>query len=250
MTTAAAGKPTPPAKSSANIARATLGAALLVLLAGPLHRFEVLGWLPALGLFAMGAVLAGIGAIWCLVQLLRRRGGTITVVAAAVGFAALAVLVSLIVAGGDKPPINDISTDTGNPPAFVAIDASVRGEDVNPIGYNPAFAPQQARAYPEIRPLDLPVPPDQAFELALAACNKDWQIITANRTAGRIEAVERSGWWGYRDDVVIRVTAAPAGARIDVRSKSRVGEGDFGANARRIAAYLDRLAVLMRKAGT
>lgn len=246
MTTDLANRP----KSSTNIARATLAAALLVLIAGPLHRFDVIGWQASLGLFAMAALLAGIGAIWCLVQLLRRRGGTITVVAAAVGFAALAAPVSLIVAAGDKPPINDISTDTGNPPAFVAINASIRGENVSPIGYNPAFAPQQARAYPEIRPLPLPVPRDRAFDLALAAVEEDWQIVAANRSDGRIEAVDTSGWWGFRDDIVIRLTSTPAGTLVDVRSKSRVGESDLGANARRIAAYLDRLATGMRKAGT
>jgi uncharacterized protein (DUF1499 family) len=236
-------------RSAANIARATLAAALLVLIAGPLHRFDLVGWQAALGLFAMAALLAGIGAIWCLVQLLRRRGGTITVVAAAVGFAALAAPVSVIVAAGDKPPINDISTDTANPPAFVAIDATVRGDDVTPIGYNPAFAPQQARAYPEIRSLPLPVPRDRAFDLAMAAVKSDWQIIAANRSEGRIEAVETSNWWGFSDDVVIRLTSTPAGTLVDVRSKSRVGESDLGANARRISAYLDRLATGMRKAG-
>jgi len=234
---------------SANIARATLAAALLVLLAGPLHRYDVLGWQAALGLFVMAALLSGIGAIWCLVQLLRRRGGTVTVVAAAVGFAAVAAALALAVAGSDKPPINDISTDTLDPPVFAAINGDIRGEDVTPIDFNPAFAAQQASAYPDIRPLDLPVPRPQAYDLALAACDKDWQIIAADRAAGRIEAVARVAWWGFRDDVVIRLSATATGTRIDVRSKSRVGEGDLGVNARRIAAYLDRLAVLMRKAG-
>ncbi|WP_353218473.1 DUF1499 domain-containing protein [Sandarakinorhabdus sp.] len=236
-------------RKSSNIARATLAAAVMVPLAGPLHRFDVLGWQAGLGLFAMAALLAGIGAIWCLVLLLRRRGGTITVMAAAVGLAALAAPVTLVLAAGDKPPINDISTDTVSPPEFVAITADLRGDGASPIGYNPAFAPQQARAYPEIRPLDLPVPPDRAFELALAACNENWQIIASDRAAGRIEAVERGMWWGFRDDVVIRLTGTPAGTRVDVRSKSRVGQSDLGANAKRIAAYLDRLAAGMRKAG-
>lgn len=233
----------------ANIARATLVAALLMLAAGPLHRFGVIGWQASLGLFVAAALLAGIGACWCLYQLLRRRGGTVTVIAAAAGFAAVAVPIAVIVNAGDKPPINDISTDTTAPPPFQAIDATLRGPDASPIDYNPAFAPQQARAYPEVRPLDLPVEPGKAFDVALAACEKDWQIILADRAAGRIEAVERSLWWGYRDDIVIRLTATPTGTRVDMRSKSRVGESDLGANARRIAAYLDRVATEMRKAG-
>lgn len=234
----------------ANIARATLAAAVLVGLAGPLVRFDVLGWAAGLGLFVMAALIAGIGALWSLANLLRRRGGTLAVIAAAVGLAALAVPVAVVMNAADKPPINDISTDTENPPAFKAITATMRGDDASPIDYNPSFAPQQARAYPEVRPLDLPVPPGQAFDLAMQACDEGWQIVLADRAAGRIEAVEQSAWWGFRDDVVIRLTATPTGTRVDVRSKSRVGESDLGANARRIAAYLDRLAVAMRKAGT
>lgn len=234
----------------ANIARATLAAAVLVGLAGPLVRFDILGWGAGLGLFVMAALIAGIGALWSLANLLRRRGGTLAVIAAAVGLAALAVPVAVVANSADKPPINDISTDTENPPAFKAITAAMRGEDASPIDYNPAFAPQQARAYPQVRPLDLPVPPGQAFDLAMKACDEGWQIVLADRATGRIEAVEQSAWWGFRDDVVIQLTATPNGTRVDVRSKSRVGESDLGANARRIAAYLDRLAVAMRKAGT
>ncbi len=233
---------------SRNIARATLAAAFLVLAAGPLLNFGVLPWQAALGLFGMAALLAGAGALWCLWQLLRRRGGTVTVIAAAAGLAAAAIPAALLIDGADAPNINDISTDTQSPPAFVAIDAALRGEDANPLAYNPAFAPQQARAYPQVRPLDLPVPPGEAFDLALKA-SEGWQIILADRSAGRIEAVARVPWWGFEDDVVIRLTATPSGTRVDVRSKSRVGTGDVGVNARRIAAYLDRLAEVMRKTG-
>lgn len=233
----------------ANMARATLAAALLVLAAGPLMSMGALPWPAALGMFAVAAVLAGVGALLCLYRLLRRQGGTITVIAAAVGIAAAAIPATIAIDAADKPLINDISTDTANPPSFVAIDAALRGSDANPLAWNPASAPEQARAYPDIRPLDLPVPPASAFDLALRACEEDWQIVLADRNAGRIEAVARVPWWGFRDDVVIRLTAIPAGTRVDMRSKSRVGEADLGVNARRIAAYLDRLATGMRKAG-
>jgi uncharacterized protein (DUF1499 family) len=156
----------------------------------------------------------------------------------------------VVVGASDKPPINDISTDTVDPPAFEAIDAQLRGPDASAIGYNPAFAPQQARAYPEVRSLDLPVPPGAAFDVAMKACNPAWQIVRADRATGRIEAVERSLWWGYSDDIVIRLTPTPTGTKVDMRSKSRVGESDLGANARRIATYLDAVAVQMRQAGT
>lgn len=240
--------PAPARPPSRNVARATLAAALLVLIAGPLLNFGVLPWAAALGMFAVAAVLAGAGALWCLWQLLRRRGGTVTVIAAAAGLAAAAIPTAVVLDAADKPAINDISTDTENPPAFVAIDATLRGPDASSLAYNPAFAPQQARAYPDVRPLDLPVPPGQAFDLALKAC-EGWQVIFADRSQGRIEAVARVPWWGFRDDIVIRLTPSPTGTRVDVRSKSRVGEGDLGVNARRITTWLDKLAELMRKAG-
>lgn len=234
----------------ANIARATLAAALLVVLAGPLFNLGAVPWQTAVGLFASAAVLAGLGAAWCLWQLLRRRGGIVTVIAAAAGFAAAAIPAAIAIDAADKPLINDVSTDTATPPAFTAITDQLRGPDAGPIAYNPAFAPEQARAYPDVRPLDLPVPPGKAFDLALKACDADWQIVLADRIAGRIEAVARVPWWGFQDDVVIRLTAIPTGTRVDIRSHSRLIPADLGINARRIAAWLDRLAVLMRKAGS
>ncbi|MBU6165236.1 MAG: DUF1499 domain-containing protein [Alphaproteobacteria bacterium] len=230
------------------IARATLAAALLVLLAGPLLNFGLIGWPVALGLFAGAALLAGIGALLCLWRLLRRRGGVVTVIAAAAGIAAATIPIAIVLMAADKPAINDITTDTANPPQFVALTPEVRGADANPPAYNPAFAPEQSRAYPQIRPLDLPLPRDRAFRLALAAC-AGWEIVAKDAEQGRIEAVARVPWWGFRDDVVIRLTAIPGGTRVDIRSKSRVGTSDLGVNARRISAWLDRLAASVRKAG-
>jgi uncharacterized protein (DUF1499 family) len=68
-----------------------------------------------------------------------------------------------------------------------------------------------------------------------------WEIVAADAAAGRIEATDTTFWFGFKDDVVIRVEADGAGSRIDVRSVSRVGVGDVGANARRIRAYLRAL---------
>jgi uncharacterized protein (DUF1499 family) len=141
------------------------------------------------------------------------------------------------------PAINDISTDTRNPPAFVALIPSRAGVTVPPGYPGGETADKQRRAYPDIRPLDLPVPPTTAFARALdAAKGMGWQIAAADAAAGRIEATATTPWFGFRDDVVIRVAAAPAGSRIDVRSVSRVGKSDLGTNAKRIRAYLAKLA--------
>ncbi len=92
-------------------------------------------------------------------------------------------------------------------------------------------------------PADRPSPPDQAFERALAtAKDMGWTVIEADKAAGRIEATDRTLWFGFFDDIVIRVTpAAGSGSRVDVRSLSRVGVSDLGANAKRIRAFLARL---------
>ncbi len=97
--------------------------------------------------------------------------------------------------------------------------------------------------YPDIRPLELAMPPDAAFARALdAAKSFGWEIDATDAASGRIEATATTPWFGFRDDVVIRVTPTPSGSRIDVRSLSRVGKGDVGANAKRIRAYLAKLS--------
>jgi uncharacterized protein (DUF1499 family) len=68
-----------------------------------------------------------------------------------------------------------------------------------------------------------------------------WQIVDANASEGRIEATDTTFWFGFKDDIVIRVAATSGGSRIDVRSVSRVGRSDVGTNAKRIRCYLKRL---------
>jgi uncharacterized protein (DUF1499 family) len=106
------------------------------------------------------------------------------------------------------------------------------------------IATQQRDAYPDVRPLMLSVPPAQAFERALATVReKGWELVAADGTAGRIEATDTTFWYGFKDDVVIRVKPADGGSRVDVRSLSRVGGGDAGTNAKRVRGYLDALRI-------
>jgi uncharacterized protein (DUF1499 family) len=141
------------------------------------------------------------------------------------------------------PAINDITTDTDNPPELVAVVPLRAGAPV-PSAYPGAeVAAAQRRAYPDIRPLELAVPSATAFARALEAARESgWEIVAADAGSGRIEATATTRWFGFRDDVAIRVTPTAAGSRIDVRSVSRVGKSDLGTNARRIRAYLARLA--------
>ena len=140
------------------------------------------------------------------------------------------------------PPIHDISTDTKRPPEFVAI-LPLRADAPNPSEYGgPEVAAAQIGAYPDLQTHRMDAAPAQAFERAQqAARGLGWEIVSADPTAGRIEATATTFWFGFKDDVVIRIEPDAAGSRVDVRSLSRVGGSDVGANAARIRAFLQAL---------
>lgn len=140
------------------------------------------------------------------------------------------------------PPIHDITTDTESPPPLIEV-LPLRADAPNSAEYGgTAIADQQRRAYPDIQPLTLPMPIDAAFDRALeVASEMGWEIVSADRTGGRIEATATTPWFGFKDDVVVRLRRAELGTRVDVRSVSRVGRSDVGTNARRIRQFLEKL---------
>lgn len=142
------------------------------------------------------------------------------------------------------PAIHDITTDTENPPQFNAV-LSARKNALNPAEYGgPEIAQQQKKAYPDIAPLILDVPADKAFEKALALAKKQgWEIVNADKGTWIIEATDTTFWFGFKDDIVIRITPHEQGSLIDIRSLSRVGRSDVGANAQRIRRYLTALRI-------
>jgi len=137
------------------------------------------------------------------------------------------------------PRIHDITTDTTSPPEFVALLRLRKSDENSPAYGGGEVAVRQLKAYPDIIPLMLPVPSDQAFERALAVARRlGWQIIDADKTTGRIEAVATTFWFGFKDDIVIRLRQKDSGSRVDIRSESRVGVSDLGKNAERIRKFL------------
>ena len=139
------------------------------------------------------------------------------------------------------PTLNDITTDTEHPPPFGKL-ASLRPPGT--VAYPPKFAALQDEAYPDIAPLEFDVSPRVVYREALKLVEKrKWQVVDEmppeGGRNGTIEAVARTLIMGFRDDVVIRVSAAGNGARVDVRSASRYGFNDFGANAQRVASLLE-----------
>ena len=136
------------------------------------------------------------------------------------------------------PRIHDISTDTQDPPAFVAL-LEQRKNAPNGVAYTPEVAALQQQGYPDIAPLLLPVPAPQAFARAEGVARAmGWTGIAADAAALRIEATAHTPLFGFKDDVVIRIRPQGQGSRVDVRSVSRVGSSDLGANAARIRAFL------------
>ena len=141
------------------------------------------------------------------------------------------------------PAINDITTDTENPPAFVVVVPLRAGSSVSATYPGSETAAKQRGGYPDIKPLQLAAPPAVAFARALdVAKSAGWEIDATDAGSGRIEATATTPWFGFRDDIVIRITPAPAGSRVDVRSLSRIGKGDFGTNASRVRAFLAKMA--------
>jgi uncharacterized protein (DUF1499 family) len=235
------------ASANAGLALA-LVAALALLLAGPGHRF---GWWSLGTGFGMlrwaaygGIAAALISAVGLVIAALRaqRRGMFRALAGLILGLVVAGVPLSYLQSARSVPPIHDITTDPEDPPAFEAI-VPLRAAAPNPVAYGgPTVAAQQRDAYPDIAPADYPVAPQTAFEAALvAAGDMGWTIVATDEAAGRIEAIDRTFWFGFTDDVVIRVRPTDAGSRIDVRSTSRVGVGDFGSNAARVRAYLEKL---------
>jgi uncharacterized protein (DUF1499 family) len=140
------------------------------------------------------------------------------------------------------PYIHDITTDTDNPPQFVAA-ATLRKEGEHPIAYDgPEVAAQQKQAYPDLAPAIFNAPKDKVLQAARRAIDAmGMQVTGEDAVAGRLEATQTSLWYGFTDDMVVRVTETAQGTRVDVRSKSRVGRSDIGQNARRIRAFMAKL---------
>ena len=187
-----------------------------------------------------GAALSIVGALadrpW------RGRSFAVALVLSALAIATVAVPWNWRRTARQVPPIHDITTDTERPPEFVVL-RDLRPGARNPVEYGgPQIAAQQRAAYPDLKPAVLPVPPLQALTRATAAAHSlGWQVVSVDTTAGLLEATDRTRWFGFYDDVVVRVTPAPGGSRVDARSLSRVGGSDVGTNARRLRRFLAEL---------
>ncbi len=198
--------------------------------------FQFLQWAAYLGLFA--AALSGVGVLIRL-GLLR---SFLAVLGIGLGLGTAWLPYSWYRTVRSLPPIHDITTDTEDPPRFSTL-LPLREGATNPPEYGgPEVARQQRLAYPDIGPLVLDEPRAKVFARALEAARAmGWTVVSAEDSAGRLEATATTRWFGFQDDVVVRLTSEDGRTRVDVRSVSREGKSDVGTNARRIRAYLDEL---------
>jgi uncharacterized protein (DUF1499 family) len=200
---------------------------------------QMLRWGAWSGLAAVAVSLAG-----CFATTDGRasRGLALAAIGIVVGALTYAVPDAIYTRFRHTPRVWDITTDTVRPPSFVAI-MPLRAGAPNPPEYRATqFAAIQKKAYPDIVPVELRKPPADAFRAALAVARSfGWTIIASVPEEGRIEAVDTTFWFAFKDDIVIRVAAREGGSRIDIRSYSRLGRNDGGKNAARVRAFIARL---------
>ncbi len=201
---------------------------------------------PALATFGAALVFAALAILFAFAAFVAIwREGYAGIGRAALGLALGAILLVypgyLAYRGYKLPPINDITTDAANPPRFdVLARLRPRGSNAYP---GARFAALQQKFYPDVEALEYDAPATLAYNVALKVVTKrKWHIVDAlpptPQRPGEIEAVARTFIMGFRDDVVVRVSAVGQGTRIDARSASRYGNRDFGANAKRLIALL------------
>jgi uncharacterized protein (DUF1499 family) len=201
-------------------------------------------------LLAAGAVLATLasflGVIAYIISLRKNLVAQRPTVLIGVflGVVVLGVLGMQYSAASSVPPIHNISTDTVNPPQFDKLVAVRTAAKANPLtNLDPELAAQQTTAYPWVKPLTLQASADEVVDRAEAVMrDMGLEIVSVNKTAGLVEATATTFWFGFKDDVAVRVQpAVDGGTRVDVRSISRVGQSDLGANAARIGEILNGL---------
>lgn len=220
--------------------------AVILLASGLGARFGIwefsLGFLLMRVAFFAGLAAAAFALLLLIIPKTRSAGAGGLVVALILGLVTAWIPWSGLQTARSVPPIHDITTDMINPPAFVDV-VPLRADARNPVDYaGEEIASQQREAYPDIRTLTLAQPAAATFTEALAAAEAmGWEIVAAESGEGRIEGTATTRWFGFKDDVVIRITPTDAGSQLDIRSKSRVGRSDVGANAARIRAFFDAL---------
>ena len=221
---------------------------LLVILPVSVLTVRSGAWQQGLLLYALGCLGSVILlAMALLMMLLPRFAGQRRAIRMRALFTLPGTVLFLLLLGGrDVPPIHDITTDTVDPPVFTAALAQ-RGSDSNSLELKPDTIEAQRAAYPDIATLVSAQSLEETFNLALRTARElGWDVYRDDLNAGYIEAVATTAIMGFKDDIVIRVRTNANGTLVDLRSVSRVGRSDLGANAARIRKFADAFAAASR----
>ncbi|MFB6345436.1 MAG: DUF1499 domain-containing protein [bacterium] len=189
-----------------------------------------------------GAGISGVMAlagVWITFPLRSNtRGFTLSITAALISALVIWFPVSTWMNLREKPPVHDVTTNWKKPPQFKVI-SKFRSSDDNPIPDKPSYSRKVRKAYSDLSTIELSMAYTDCFKQSMTTVRRlEWTIGAANWNEGRIEAVDRTFWFGFKDDIAIRITSDNADrCRIDLRSVSRVGQGDGGRNAQRIKTF-------------
>jgi len=223
--------------------------ASFVALLGPLAAYlGLVAPLTGFMLFVSGALLGGLlSVVLSLIGLVVSRGGrdpqgrTKALGGLAIGLGLLIVVLGPAAMAPKVPRINDITTDLDNPPAFES--ATIVPDYVGRnMSYPPEFVEIVRVSYPDLAPLRLATSPDVTFERAIATAESlGWEIVSRSETRHVFDAQHVSKIFRFVDDITVRIVPDGPGSRVDMRSKSRDGQSDLGANAARIRVFFDAL---------
>ncbi len=193
-----------------------------------------------------GLVLALVGVVIGVISLLRLRklGERLVLAAHGAGLSLLAglYLASLVATVFLVPPIHNVSTDIADPPQFVHAQ-SLRQEHENSLDYDSEIiGPMQREGYPDVKPLVMELSADEMYgRVRHILMDMGMEVTREEPAQGEMEAVASTFWFGFKDDLVVRLRAVEGGTRMDLRSVSRVGIVDLGANADRIMEVIKRV---------
>ena len=227
--------------------RLALIAPLIMLIAGGLYRLRFVDFQIPLLAFAVAVLLAALAALFGLIGAVSGALGahdkTIrAVVALAVALLVLVGPLNTLRQGAGAPMIHDITTDLEDPPIFVEVPRK-RSVSDNSLDIDAEVLATQKAYYTDIGPTMLPMAKREAFALVRETVNDfEWVVHAENANLGYIEATASTPFFGFRDDVVIRVSEEAGRVRVDMRSASRVGLSDLGVNAGRIRDFMELVA--------
>ncbi len=241
------------AKTSTKVLLVSALVLLVVLLTGPLgYKYGLVPLEPSLIslLIALvgGALVSIIGFVYIIIALRNehRTDRNLLVLAVLLGLLPSVFVLPQMSRAQSVPAIHDITTDTDDPPTFVAVVPMRKGAP-NPVAYGTEDWPAQKlgaatmRAYPDLEPLRAEMSVADALDRAKTVLlQMGLKIVAMEPSEGRLEATATTFWFGFKDDVVVRVVDDGEEAVIDLRSKSRVGQSDIGANADRIREFIRR----------